>query len=52
MVLPSSTVEVCQPSSKSRVNEDVLYAVGAMLAISAIASEVLATKCNMIFNLI
>lgn len=37
-------VQVCQLRSISKANEDVPYAVGAMLAISAIASEVLAIR--------
>lgn len=40
----------CQPRSRSKAIEDVPYAVGAMLAISAIASEVLAVKCNLVFK--
>ena len=51
MVLPSPTVQVRQPRSRSTANEDVPYAVGAMLAISAMALEVLAIKCNLIFRL-
>ena len=31
-------------------NEDVPYAVGAMLAISAIASEVLAVECILVLE--
>lgn len=47
MILPSSTEPVCQP----RVRRfdgcwDVPYAVGAMLAISAIASKVSTIKCD------
>ena len=47
MILPSSTEQVCQP--KARVIEglgNVPYAVGAMLAISAIASKVLTIECD------
>ena len=35
---------------KIKANQDVPYAVGAMLAISAIASEVLASQCNLTFK--
>ena len=50
VVLSSSTARVCQLRSVSKVHEYVPYAVGAMLAISAIASEPLAIKCNLAFK--
>ena len=47
MILPSSKAKVRQIRSKSKVHVHVPYAVGAILAISAIAVEVLAFEFNL-----